>query len=310
MASLTSVGETLGVILVTGILCAVLYGVTTVQTFIYHQHSKHDPRMLKHSITFLWILDTVTFIFMTHYLYHYCVLNFANLDALNTLPWSIPAYILTCAVGDIIVIGWFAHRLWKLSVSRWLILVIAAAALTILVGACYLTALSLKYPDIPTFNKIGGWAWYLKFGPQIFSEIVITAVLTRILLLRRTGFAKTTSIIHTLIAYSISSCLITSVVSIAVVVTVKTHPDKTYQFGFASLVPKLLLNSLLAMLNSRELFKTVGHGDVKPVPIQLSHLPDSGSAQSDTPRDSESRDGSKPHIKIHVDKSVTESYQV
>ncbi|KAI0340057.1 hypothetical protein BDW22DRAFT_1431109 [Trametopsis cervina] len=269
MASVPSLGETLGVILVTGMLVAALYGVTTVQTFVYHQHSKHDPRILKNSgcykILFLWLLDTIQFIFLIHYVYFYCVSSFGNFEALSILPWSIPALIITGAVSDVIVTGWFAHRLWKLSVNKWLILVIAVAALTVL-GRSFIPAVT--YPVVLTSSTLCG-------------STVGASYLTAL-----------------------------SAVSIAVVVTFKMHPDKTYHFGFGSLLPKFLLNSLLAMLNSRELFKGVGRGDIKLVSIQLSHLPDSTGAQSDGARDSETHVGSKPHIKIHVDKATTESYQV
>ncbi|KAI0340060.1 hypothetical protein BDW22DRAFT_436478 [Trametopsis cervina] len=145
MAPLPSLGDTVGVVMITGMLVAALYGITTVQTFIYYQHNKHDPTMLKHS-----------FIFMIHVVYYYGALTVGNLEKLVTMPWSIPAYVIVAGVSDVMVLGWYAHRLWKLSASKWLILIIATGAFTVLVGASYLAALLSKYPDIPTFNKKGG----------------------------------------------------------------------------------------------------------------------------------------------------------
>ncbi|KAI0345127.1 hypothetical protein BDW22DRAFT_1000365 [Trametopsis cervina] len=234
MVSPPSLADTLGVLVVTAMFHTVLYGVTTVQTFIYYQYNKQDPKILQYSVSILWILDTVQAILMIYSIYFYTVASFGNYEALITVHWTIPAVVLIGAISDVIVTGCFAHRLWKLSVSNWLILVIGMADLAVL----DLAALGIKHRDMPYFYRTSAWVWYLTFGSQAFVDIIVTVCLSGTLLLRKTGFARTTSIIHILIAYSIGSCLITSAVSIAVVVTFKLYPNKAYHLGFGGLLPK------------------------------------------------------------------------
>ncbi|KAH9045037.1 hypothetical protein EDB84DRAFT_1674466 [Lactarius hengduanensis] len=69
---------------------------------------------------------------------------------------------------------------------------------------------------------------------------------------RRTGFANTDSIIMTSMAYSISSGLLTGLLSLASTISIVVSPSSMIWLAFFWATSKCYVNSMLAMLNSRD----------------------------------------------------------
>ncbi|KAI0340046.1 hypothetical protein BDW22DRAFT_1431102 [Trametopsis cervina] len=234
-SSFISLGGTLGVLAIAAYLGSALYGVTTVQTFIYRQCRERDPI----AVYLLWhvsVIDTFQSICMLHLMYFYCIKNFGNLSGLKAYPWTWSAFTVMSALNGALVTGLYAHRLWKLSGNIWAILLIGVAAVLTFVGG-----IDLSIP-------------------------------------RKTGLGRTGSIINLIIIYSLSTCLITSATNIAMLVTSAMLPGQLYDVGLAVLLPKLTLNSLLAMLNTRDFLKNkMYHDNGEPVSIHLSRLPGSSA---------------------------------
>ncbi|KAI0340048.1 hypothetical protein BDW22DRAFT_1431103 [Trametopsis cervina] len=311
-----SLGGTLGVLVIAAQLSAVLYGVTTVQTFIYHQHRERDPKALRYSIYLLWhvsraIIDTFQFICMLHLSYFYCVKNFGNPIGLNAIPWTWSAFMVMTPINGVLVTSWYAHRVWKLSRNIWVILLIGVATVSSLVGGIALSVLRsvntrhLRYtaahtnfiqretPDVfyihpssPSKYSLA-WPWYLWVSSQIVSDVTITIFLTVSLLRRKTNLARTGSIVNLIIMYSLGTCLISSAITIAMVVTSTMLPAQFYDSGLAALLPKFTLNSLLAMLNTRDFLRSkMYHDNAEPVPMHLLRLPGSSVEAVAGPRTS------------------------
>ncbi|KAJ8516167.1 hypothetical protein ONZ45_g6484 [Pleurotus djamor] len=74
----------LGAMFLGNVVAAILYGVTSVQTFIYFKGSAQDLRSLKVIVLILWLLDSLHIILVTHTVYFYTVSNYADPLALNT----------------------------------------------------------------------------------------------------------------------------------------------------------------------------------------------------------------------------------
>ncbi|KAI0340049.1 hypothetical protein BDW22DRAFT_1360531 [Trametopsis cervina] len=303
ISSIFPVGGTLGVLITVSQLGAALYGVTTVQTFIYHQHRERDPKVMRYSIYFLWVIDTFHYICVIDLSYFYCVKNFGNIFGLNALPWTWPAFMVTSAVNEVLIISWYVHRVWKLSRNIWVILLIGVAAVATCVGAMTLSVLSATHPTILTYLQVAQWPMYLWIISQVVSDVTITVFLTTFLLRRKTGFARTGSMINLIISYSISTSFITSATSITVLVTYTTMPGRFYYVGLAALLPKLTLNSLLAMLNTRDFLKgKVYHDNAEPLSIHLSHLP---NPSAEAPSDPQTQSiGEIMQLGVHVEKST------
>ncbi|GJF00446.1 hypothetical protein PsYK624_167340 [Phanerochaete sordida] len=114
------------------------------------------------------------------------------------------------------------------------------------------------------------WIWYTCFGAQTFSDCSLFIALCVILAQRRTGFKRSDSLIQILIFYSIGICVLTSAISLASVITNVVLPGTFVPIAIIQVLPTLMYNSLLALLNSRDALLGEFAGQV--VSIHLSRL--------------------------------------
>ncbi|KAI0739972.1 hypothetical protein C8Q80DRAFT_1274982 [Daedaleopsis nitida] len=110
--------DTLGAAFLGHTVTTFLYGITTLQTFLYYRDQYKDPLVLRASVAVLWILDSVHAGLITGALYWYCITNFTNLPAVQRPIWPIPLMIIISTASNSIVRGIYAYRLYKLARHR------------------------------------------------------------------------------------------------------------------------------------------------------------------------------------------------
>ncbi|KAI0084629.1 hypothetical protein BDY19DRAFT_997543 [Irpex rosettiformis] len=268
--SLPPLDNTLGAILIAEILVSMLFGMTTLQIYVYFSRNPRDSLWMKGVMIVLWILDALHLILTSHTLYHYAVLNYMNPLSLTICPWSFAVDMMFGGLNEILVTAIFAYRIWKFSGKLWPVMLIIPPTLVGFAGAAAIGNFALKVPIYEEFKQHYAWIWYLTFSAQSVADIAIAATLTAILIKRRTGFHKTDSIIRTLIVYSINTCALTSSASLASIITYAVMPNNFIFIAFAMVLPKLMLNSLLALLNSRDSIRDKNRSE--PLSIHLSQL--------------------------------------
>ncbi|KAI6158939.1 hypothetical protein EDD17DRAFT_1616224 [Pisolithus thermaeus] len=82
-----------GPTLIGGLISAMLYGITTLQTYAYYMHCPEDPSITKLIVATIWTLDTLHVSFICHVLYYYLITNYGNLASLDYIVWSFPVSI-------------------------------------------------------------------------------------------------------------------------------------------------------------------------------------------------------------------------
>ncbi|KAF7794867.1 hypothetical protein EIP86_006009 [Pleurotus ostreatoroseus] len=78
--------STLGILNIGNTLNSVLYGVATVQVYLYFQRYHHDHLVLKSVVFLMWIANTVGMGLYLDTIYFYNVTNFLNPEALLSPP--------------------------------------------------------------------------------------------------------------------------------------------------------------------------------------------------------------------------------
>ncbi|KAI0337302.1 hypothetical protein BDW22DRAFT_1433453 [Trametopsis cervina] len=197
----TSIPELVGLPLIFGSILTMLYGVTSVQSYIYLHNNPRDSLVLKRTVFLLWIIDTLLIIFNLIVVYYYCVKTLMNPLLLSKLPWADGVDVVLASSSNLIVTGIFTYRIRSLYGRIW--------------------------PLVPpaTLAFFGGIA----LGTM--TSVGVAAVLTNALL-----------------------------------------PNKFYFQGLTVMVPKLMLNSLLAMLNSRESMRSKMSSTGGALSIHLTQL--------------------------------------
>ncbi|EMD36463.1 hypothetical protein CERSUDRAFT_95771 [Gelatoporia subvermispora B] len=98
--------NTLGAALIGVIASAALWGITNVQTYMYFKHRGSDPKSLRLTVVFLWVLDTLHQILISHALYYYAVTMYGNPTSITVPTWSIMGVSdVTSFLSSIVEIG-------------------------------------------------------------------------------------------------------------------------------------------------------------------------------------------------------------
>ncbi|KAI8976296.1 hypothetical protein BD414DRAFT_524569 [Trametes punicea] len=244
--------DTLGAAFLGHFVTSILYGITTLQAFIYYRHNQTDGLMLRRSRCGLRrILDGLHAGLITGAIYWYCITNFTNLQAVQRPIWPIPTMIIISNISNSIVRCIFGYRLWRLSDRNWLFpSVIAFLSVFIFVDAAYFAA---KLYSIPLYSHVNEISWSLYLGLSVEATVDLIVAITQCLLLRRleTGIQRTDSVIRVLTTYSINTGLLTSLCAIGALISYAAEPRKFIYFAFYFVLSKLYVNSLLATLNAR-----------------------------------------------------------
>ncbi|KAG1822494.1 uncharacterized protein BJ212DRAFT_1585310 [Suillus subaureus] len=234
-----------------------LFGLCSSQAFIYFQtHSVTGMTLYKLAVIWLWILDALHLALIVHCIYYYLVINYANIGALTEIVWSFKVQII---FEVFIVYGvnlLYAYRIWILGKgqSRTLRLPITVGIIIFLnsgvaIGNCLNDALPLFGPSTRSANI--EWTTFMTLGAIAFTDIVIASSLCYLLATSRTGFSSTDSLITKLMAYIINTGCLTSICSMAAIITCAVMPTNFTFLAIEFLLAKLYVNSFLALLNAR-----------------------------------------------------------
>ncbi|KAG1733070.1 uncharacterized protein EDB91DRAFT_654525 [Suillus paluster] len=243
-------GSTFGALFIGVIVSAVLFGATNVQAFVYFQTHRDTGRTFyKLVVIWLWILDALHLALIIHCVYYYLVINYANIGALTDVVWSFKIIIDVFIIYGVHVL--YVHRLWMVSKGRSRALPITVGIIVILVSGVAITLMWAIYQchvftDLVTIE----WSTYMTLGTTTFLDIVIASSLSYLLATSRTGFSSTNSLITKLMGYTINTGCLTSMCSMAVMITCAMMPNNFIFLSIQFLVAKLYVNSFLALLNA------------------------------------------------------------
>ncbi|RDB15963.1 hypothetical protein Hypma_003572 [Hypsizygus marmoreus] len=242
----------LGALLLGNLFAAGLYGVTCVQALTFFKKGYKDSIVFRMLVFFLWMLDTSHIALITHAIYHYLVSYYGDLTAVSSIVWSLIAPIFITCLSDLIVRCYFASRIWQVSKNNMLIGIITIASSVSFAAAL---AGGVRAFELKTFENLSEISYliYLSFGCGVAADILITTSLCSTLMQHRNGFKKTDSILHMLLLYTINTTLLTSLCSIACLVTYAIwRTDKLIFVAVYFSFSKLYLISLFATLNTRQ----------------------------------------------------------
>ncbi|OAX40514.1 hypothetical protein K503DRAFT_768518 [Rhizopogon vinicolor AM-OR11-026] len=266
-APLLNLPDTFGALFIAGNFAAILFGVTNVQAFVYFQtHRGSGITSLKLVIIGLWTLDALHLAMIIHSVYYYLVIDYANITIVTEIVWSFKLQALFDLVIILIVHLLYAYRIWIVSKGRSRVLPITVGIIVILelgVDIAMLWAIYRCY----VLSDIAGvmWVTYTTLGTGTFIDFVIASSLCYFLATSRTGFSSTDSLLTKLMVYTINTGCLTSVCSIAGIITCAVMPQTFIFLGIEFLIAKLYINSFLALLNARHYLQT------RPDTVDLSN---------------------------------------
>lgn len=258
-----NLNATVGAILVGGLIAAVLYGITLLQTAFYYQHSQRDDWGVKSAVFVLWstsslcagdillmplirALDTFDMCLIGHTLYFYMVINYGNPSVLAAPVWSMILHLLVTPMTELVVRTMFTLRVWKLSEGNW-----ASAAIISILGLADLalgTVVTAKSfgKTFAQLSEIEGFV-FAEFSTSLAADLLVVLLLCYYLHRSRTGMSGTESLINTLTVYVVETGLLTV---IALSINMALFAAKPNNLAFVAIyftISKLYTNAYLAM---------------------------------------------------------------
>ncbi|KAL5505081.1 hypothetical protein ACEPAH_7744 [Sanghuangporus vaninii] len=242
--------DSLGAVLIGLIFASVLFGIANLQSLIYYQNSANDPKYMKWTVMFLWLIDAFHLALISHVTYRYLVTDFGSLIA---------------------VTRFYAYRVWIMS-KRSRLLTFGALALDLVVfmsGVAYGIKTSVNSSSMLNSKTIRNhlfnsftftsvlevtrlnWLSYISLGSIVASDLWCALCLCYYLARDRTGFKATDTTLNTLILYIVSTGLLTSLCSICCLILITDMPHSYSYTAVYFCLSKLYFNALLGMLNAR-----------------------------------------------------------
>ncbi|PBK84117.1 hypothetical protein ARMGADRAFT_1170086 [Armillaria gallica] len=254
--TIPSLGETFGALYIGATLAAMLFGITNLQVFLYYKNYFNDWWVYRYSVALLWVLDALHVALGTHALYFYLIDMFGNATgALGKNVWSMN---LQLSLNDVIIVyvqGLYAIRLWKLGrhfhkILPWFVFLAVAASLgtsTFMIYEIYIIGNLISVSTI-TVRSI-----YALFSTIAAADFIIAFMMCYYLHKSRGDrmFSSTSAIVLRLMRLVLVSGLATSACSLLALIAYIVWPKALIFLGIDFILPKLYVNSLLAMFNYR-----------------------------------------------------------
>ncbi|KAK0489679.1 hypothetical protein EDD18DRAFT_1466090 [Armillaria luteobubalina] len=274
-----SLGMTLGALYIGAMVAAILFGITNLQAFIYYKNHPDDWWVYKYAVASLWILDVLHVALSMHALYYYLITLFGNFTAIYNIVWSFKLQVLFNVVLILEVQAVYTIRLWKLSQNSYkavLSFVILAVTADFSCGI-YIVVDIYSISNFLLIERIKTSIWTV-FTAAVVSDFAIAVSMCYYLHKSRsvTTFCGTSKKLLNLMRLVVISGLATSICSLLCLITVWhpfsivpgtnippqffIWPNSFIFMGIDFILPKLYVNSLLALLNSRE-GRKFNHGE-------------------------------------------------
>ncbi|KAH9059446.1 hypothetical protein EDB83DRAFT_2607225 [Lactarius deliciosus] len=244
------------------VISTVLFGITILQTWTYYwQYGNRDPKSLKLFIAVIFMADILHTVLCVYSVYWYLVLNFGNVEILDYNMWAMNFQVDVSALVDYMVRLFYARRVYIVSRSIFIpvVIVVFSTICTILAPVFTIKAATLKY-----------WSRYtslipvtcIALGSEVVADILIALTICWALYRKKTGFAKQVffpSALHIWLSFILSyinwpHTNPNSILATIVLITFVTETSSGSMIWLVFFWPmsKVNVNALLAMLNSRD----------------------------------------------------------
>ncbi|KAI0687247.1 hypothetical protein C8Q76DRAFT_760479 [Earliella scabrosa] len=259
---LVTVADVLGAMLVEICFACALYGITTIQSFIYYQTSasRKDTRNMKLTVGAVWFLESLHTAFCIHLIYEYTIQHFGDYDFLEHINWGAGTTVLLSVLVSALVHGFYLKKVWITTKGS----ILVTAPLAILAIARFASGiasfgLSLENTQWRQFRFNISPFVAMTIGLACAAAVDIAIALTLVYQVWRAeskGERPPGNRVDVIIAYVIETGSATALFSLLSVVMFIAQRHSLVFLGFIEMQTKLYANALLASLNVRALTST------------------------------------------------------
>ncbi|KAJ7084537.1 hypothetical protein B0H15DRAFT_951422 [Mycena belliarum] len=250
--------HTFGIWLIAQFFQAILFGMGLLQVYLYFLWYNKDSWGIKSVVILMTVLESVqtgTYFSAT---YKLLIDDFGNFEALSLFPWQALAQLEALYMATWVAETYFAYCIYLLHKRRPLLpCIIAFLALIGFGGGTAQVVLGhniKKFAELPTTSAASNTQAAL----ALTCDVLITIGLCWRLNSSRTGIQSTNQLLNFLIMTAINRGLFTMITALLNLVLFLTQPGTFYFMLSLLLSGKFYMNSMLAMLNTRQHAHSIG----------------------------------------------------
>lgn len=226
-------------------------GIASLQTWNYFRDFPKDPVVAKCAVLAVYCTDFAHSVLLMHAVYYYTIRSSCNFRDLTLMAWSVEVSTALAGFIALIVQTYFCMRVLRITENRLLAAGCWLLALLRMAFSAGITATMARDGTLAVVHtRTFKWLVVCILGVGTVSDIAIAASICIGLLRRRTGFLESDRLVDRLVAYTIGSGLLTSIVAV-LEITMYLSMDNFLWIAFFTIISKMFSNSLLASLNQR-----------------------------------------------------------
>ncbi|KAJ3752857.1 hypothetical protein EV360DRAFT_88337 [Lentinula raphanica] len=219
---MSDLNSTVGALEIGNVIATYFFGIITLQTYFFFRTFPNDKPLIKTAVGVVFAFELGHTITSLHALYIVTVKDFGEPQLFAKLPNSIDVTLLFEGLITIVVQGFFITRMQRLAkIHRLVIHFLWICAILRFAASVALTVFGIQTPSATTY--VADWSWLLTtlFSLGAFVDLGVALALCSYLYSQRaTSIAKTGILLDRLIAFTLTTGLLTSIVSVVTVISV------------------------------------------------------------------------------------------
>ncbi|KIM78607.1 hypothetical protein PILCRDRAFT_824240 [Piloderma croceum F 1598] len=248
------------------IVSSLLFGAVTIQVDVYCRKYPHDRWPLKTLVAFVWLLELAHTVCIMDSLFVMTIKQRGQ--TIEGTPKSFSAgFFFSGCVGPVVQ-AFFANRAAKCFDKPHLAILCWTLAVFRFLCSIVMTATSFTRPTIAQFDARWQWVVTTALVNEVCVDLLIATSLCYFLMQNRrlSIHKRTIRLLDRLIAMTVSTGLITSVMAIIILICFLTMPENYLWLALAMCQAKLFSNSMLASLNGRSMLRHDQEQDTEVLP--------------------------------------------
>ncbi|KIM37533.1 hypothetical protein M413DRAFT_30747 [Hebeloma cylindrosporum] len=250
-----TIENTFGALEIGSSIAVFLFGIVTLQAFLYFTRFGKDHIQIKALVGTVWCLELGHTISLAYEVYRTTISLYGRPEAATKVP-SFGALTILGGLITMLVQSFFSYRIWKLFPHPWRYLGMLCTTLAAIRGimSVYAGIMGILSPSLVEYQVrfqtfIGA---ILLIGAGIDLTIAVSMVYV-LLEMPQMGVTRSrvTRIVDRGLAYTIRTGIVTSIGAISVVALYHAMSGTLVYLAIYACIAKLYSNSLLSTLNSR-----------------------------------------------------------
>ncbi|KIM39529.1 hypothetical protein M413DRAFT_447015 [Hebeloma cylindrosporum] len=271
---------TIGALQIGSLFAIFLFGIVTLQAYLYYDAFPEDRWTYKTLVAAVWILEAGHTSGVSYQVYHASITLYGKPNELVTFP-ALGAVTAIGGAITLLVQSFFALRLYRVLPKPYKYIGVVCFALSFIrcIASIYLTFQAVAARNVAQYNR--EWRWLVTSILVVGTAVDIVIAISMLWYLaekRGQELLRISTVIDRLIGFTIRTGLLTSLAASTLLICFLTMPNNLIWLALYTFLAKLYSNSLYSALNSRQSMREAVSNSTGPSRAKVPRRDATGSS--------------------------------